>query len=113
MISVVIIAMRLNMSKSGASQFCTLFDSFRTNLFFLQGDSVFHQEREFEREFEHEFEQNGNLNGNLNRNLNGNFFSDQKHVEQKKVGGFYSTILTPMKLSINRLTNLDRSFRLA
>ena len=55
MISVVIIAMRLNMPKSGASQFCTLFDSFRTNLFFLQGDSVFHQEREFEREFQWEF----------------------------------------------------------
>ena len=102
MISVVIIAMRLNMPKSGASQFCTLFvDSFRTNLLFLQGDSVFRQEREFER------------NGNLNGNLNGNFFSDQKHVEQEKVGGFYSTILTPTKLSINRLTNLDRSFRLA
>ena len=101
--------MRLNMPKSGVSQFCTLFDSFQTNLFFLWGDSVFHQEREFEREFE----RNGNLNGNLNRNLNGNFFSNQKHVEQEKVRGFYSMILAPMKLSINRLTNLDRSFCLA
>ena len=101
------------MPKSGVSQFCTLFDSFQTNLFFLWGDSIFHQEREFECEFECEFEWNGNLNGNLNRNLNGNFFSNQKHIEQEKVGGFYSMILTPMKLSINRLTNLDRSFRLA
>ena len=55
MISVMIIAMRLNMPKSGASQFCTLFDSFQTNLFFLRGDSVFHQEREFECEFQWEF----------------------------------------------------------
>ena len=47
--------MRLNMPKSGASQFCTLFDSFRTNLFFLWRDSVFRQEREFEREFQREF----------------------------------------------------------
>ena len=50
-----IIAMHLNMPKSGVSQFYTLFDSFQTNLFFLQGDSVFHQEREFECEFEWEF----------------------------------------------------------
>ena len=50
-----VIAMHLNMPKSGVSQFCTLFDSFQTNLFFLWGDSVFHQECEFEHEFQWEF----------------------------------------------------------
>ena len=50
-----IIAMHLNMPKSRVSQFCTLFDSFQPNLFFLQGDSVFRQEHEFEREFQREF----------------------------------------------------------
>ena len=93
---------------------------FQTNLFFLWGDSLFHQEQEFEcgyeQEFECKFEWNTNLNANLNRNLNrnlkGNFFSNQKHVEQEKVGGFYSTVPTSMKLPIYLLTDLDKSSQL-
>ena len=50
-----IIAVHLNRPKSWVSQFCTLFDSFQTNLFFLWGDSVFCQGHEFEWEFEQEF----------------------------------------------------------
>ena len=58
---------------------------------------------EFECEFEWEFEQE----------FEWEFFQWSKNIEQEKVRGFYSTILTPMKLSINRLTNLDSSFCLA
>ena len=67
--------MHLNMPKSGASQFCTLFDPFQTNLFFLRGDSIFHQECEFEHEFEQELEFEHEFEQEFEREFEREFFT--------------------------------------